>query len=402
MFKNGERVFLPGASGEPGGLAGQVLATAGIEVTTSFVPGVNMFPAGWLETGARCTGFFMQPALTQAQRAGRYRHLPLSYAAAVAYFEAQPPFDACLVQLSPPDAAGRCSLGPAAEFTPAILRRARRVIAVINPNVPRLPHAPTWRLTDCAEVMETDTNLTAYDPGAPDAASESIAAHVASLVRDGATLQFGLGRVPTALYAKLGGHRGLKFHSGMLSDGIMALAAQGALAAGHIHKTTVILGTAALYDWAAGRADIAVTGCENIHLPRVLAGIEGLVAINSALEVDLFGQCNLELANGRAVSSAGGAPDFAHAARRSPGGLSIIALPASFGGGKASRIVPSLGPDTLTSLPRTDVDIVVTEDGIADLRHKSVYERAESLIEVAAPGFRADLRAAWAAIEKRL
>jgi acyl-CoA hydrolase len=401
MFRRGERVFLPGSSGAPASLAAAAFAAPGVDITTSFIPGVNAIPE-LKPDASRCTGLFMQPGLGEAQRAGMFRHLPLSYAAALKYFEEQPAFDTCLVQLSPPDDAGICSLGPAAEFTPAVLRRAKRVVAVMNPSVPRLAHAAVWRLADCEEILEEDTGLVTYDPGRPDDAAQAIAAHVASLIPDGATLQLGLGKVPAAIYSQLGGHRHLKLHTGLLTDGVMDLAARGALAANFAHKTTVILGTPALYAWAAGRPDIHVMGCEHIHAPLALAGIEGLIAVNSALEVDLFGQCNLEFANGRAISGAGGAPDFAHAARRSAGGISIVALPATFGDGRGSRIKPVLGQDAIVSLPRTEVDVVITEAGMADLRGKSVHERAEALIQVAAPAFQATLIEAWAAIPKRL
>jgi acyl-CoA hydrolase len=344
----------------------------------------------------------MDPGTADAQRAGWFRHLPLSYAAALKYFEEQPPFEACLVQISPPDAQGLCTLGPAAEFTPGIMRRARRVVAAINPAVPRLAHAPVWRLADCDTVLEDDAPLTSYDLGAPDAAANIIADHVATLVPDGAVLQLGLGKAPAAIYSRLRGHRGLKFHTGLLTDGMIDLAEAGALDAAFAHKTTVILGTSALYAWAAERPDIHVIGCEHIHAPLALAGIAGFFAVNSALEVDLFGQCNLEFANGRAISGAGGAPDFAHAARRSKGGMSIVALPSTFGEGKGSRLKPVLGPEAIVSLPRTEVDAVVTEMGIADLRGKSVHERAEALIGVAAPAFRPALIEAWAAIKTRL
>jgi acyl-CoA hydrolase len=123
--------------------------------------------------------------------------------------------------------------------------------------------------------------------------------------------------------------------------------------------------------------------------------------VNSALEVDLFGQCNLEIAGGRAVSGAGGATDFSRAARMSPGGISIVALPASFGAGR-SRIVARLGTDSVASLARTEVDVIVTEEGAADLRGKSVFERAEAICGIASPAARGDLQAQWREISQRL
>ena len=157
----------------------------------------------------------------------------------------------------------------------------------------------------------------------------------------------------------------------------------------------MLLGSADLYEWSKRQELIHVLGCDRIHDAIRLASIPRLVAVNSALSVDLFGQCNLETAGGRALSGAGGAPDFARAARLSPGGLSIVALPATVARGKGSRIIASEGAGSLVTLPRTDVDVVVTEEGAADLRGLSVPQRAEALIGIAPPHARAELTDQW-------
>jgi acyl-CoA hydrolase len=401
MFNSQERVFLPGASGAPNALADAVFATPDIHITTSFAPGVNRLSSEMIGPGSIVTGLFMQPGLALAQREGRFRHLPQSYAAMIKHLRAAPPFDCCIVQVSPPDAGGKCSLGPAAEFTPEVLRRAGRIIAVVNPNVPRLAHAPIITLKDCAQIIEAETPLTSYDVGAFDAASSSIAALVASCIGDGATIQTGLGKVPQALMAALRDRRNIRIHSGMISDGIMALAQAGALDPDWPHSTTAVLGSPALYDWLRGRTDIHVQGVEVTHDPARLAALPHFVALNSAVEVDLFGQCNLESVAGRAVSGVGGAADFAHAARLSPGGLSIIAMPAGFGN-DGSRIRPWLGAGSITSLPRTAADLIITEEGIADLRGLSVHERAAAIIAIASPAARAGLETAWREIAAKL
>jgi acyl-CoA hydrolase len=161
-----------------------------------------------------------------------------------------------------------------------------------------------------------------------------------------------------------------------------------------------LVGSAPFYDWAKEQDFIHVRGCDYTHDFKVLSSIDGLVAINSALEVDLFGQCNLEFAKGRAISAPGGAPDFAHAAKRSLGGLSIVALPAL--AGAVSRVRSRLGRDSGTTIARTDVDIIVTDQGAADLRTLSVFERAERLIDLAAPEMRAGLREDWREIAAQL
>jgi 4-hydroxybutyrate CoA-transferase len=231
-----------------------------------------------------------------------------------------------------------------------------------------------------------------------------IAAHIASLIPDGAALQVGLGKVPAALSRLLRNHRRLRLHSGMLSDGLIELAEAGALDNNFLHTTTVLVGSDKLYQWLPGFDNLRVVGCEITHHLPILIGMPGLVAVNSALEVDLFGQCNLEHANGRAVSGCGGAPDFARGARMSPGGCSIVALNASFTGskGKGTRILPTLSSNAVASLGRSDVDAVVTEFGIAKLRGLSVHERAAALIGVAAPEFRDELQTAWNGIAAKL
>ncbi len=143
-------------------------------------------------------------------------------------------------------------------------------------------------------------------------------------------------------------------------------------------------------------------GCGETHDPVRLTAVDGLVAINSALEVDLLGQCNLEIAGGRAISGPGGAPDFAFAASHAAGGISIIALPSTFGGGTGSRIVAGLRDGALASLSRTDVGVVVTEHGAADLRGLSVHGRAAALIGIAAPAFREALRGEWKTMAARM
>lgn len=402
MFKPRERVFVPGASGEPAALTRQIFGTQNIHITTSFAAGVNQLSTEMIGAGSIVSGLFMQPALGAAQRQGQFRHLPFSYAAMIKHLRAEPGFDACVVQVSPPDAYGFCSLGPIAEFLPEILRRAGRIIAVLNHNVPRVKHAPVVEQQDIAEILEAETPLIGYDIGAPDAVSLTIAGLVARYIEDGAALQIGLGKVPQALMSALQHRRKLRLHSGMLSDGVMGLAAAGALDPDWAHTTTALLGSSALYAWAAGRDDIHIEGVEQTHDPRRLAGLDGLIAVNSALEIDLFGQCNLEIANGRAMSGVGGAADFARAARLAPGGISIVALPASFGSNETSRIKPWIASDGLVSLARTEADVIITEYGAADLRGRSVHERAAAIMAIATPSAQPGLEEAWRQITAKL
>ena len=407
LIERGRLVFVPGASGMPqafmDALHREPERTEGLRMLTSCVPGINRLNVSAMARSARVTGLFMQRNLMQAQRERRYGVLPMSYAGFVRHLQDNVEIDLSVIQIGPPDASGHCSLGLAAEFTPAALGKSRRVLGLINQAMPRLQNSPSVAMEDLDYVCEVGTPLPVYRPET-DPASEAIGAHIASLIEDGCALQAGLGKVPTALMKLLGDRRNLRLHSGMLSDGVKDLAEAGALDPDFLHTACVLVGSEAFYRWVPEFAPLRVAGCENTHLPAAFAGIDRFVAVNAALEVDLFGQCNLEHADGRAISGPGGAPDFARAARLSRKGKSVVVLGATHvsEAGAVSRIVPSLDVQGMATLGRVDVDAVVTEYGVARLEGACVHERAEALIGVAAPSFRPELERAWKGIAARL
>jgi len=404
-FRPGERVYLPGSAGEPAPLWAALLAqpdlSRGLDITSTAVPGINRLPLDALDSSAVATGLFMQPSLRALQREGRFRALPLSFAGFVQHVRERLALDTCVVHVAPPDAAGRCSLGAAVEFTALAASRAARVFAILNPTMPAIPGAATLPYARFDLVADADFPLPAYDVGAPSTEALTIAAHIAAFVGDGSAVQAGLGKVPEAMFALLRDRRGLRLQSGMLSDGALALHRAGALDPAFEHMSCVWVGSAALYDAVRGLHGFAVQGCDRTHDVARLAQLDRFVAVNSALSVDLFGQANLEHASGRVVSGVGGAPDFAAAARLSRGGISIVALPAAHGTPPRSRIVPRIEDGTV-SLPRQMIDVVVTEHGAADLRGRTVFERAERLIAIAAPASRPALESAWHDIKQRL
>jgi acyl-CoA hydrolase len=405
LVRPGQWVYVPGASGAPepfmDALAADPARSAGLKMLTTYVAGINRLDIEALSPSARVTGLFMQPSLATAQREGRYRMLPMSYGGFVQHLEDEVEIDLTVVQVSPPDAQGRCSLGPAVEFMPVVLGRSRRVLGIVNHHTPFLAGAPHVDLARFDHVCDVDRPLPIYAPET-DAVAAAIAVHLCAFIGDGHTVQLGLGKVPTALAGLLKDRRNLRFHSGMLSDGFLELAAAGALDPAYLHTACALVGSASFYRRITDFPRLRVAGCEFTHHPFTLFGIERFVAVNSALEVDLFGQCNLEHADGRAVSGAGGAPDFAKAARVSRGGRSIVVLPATHRASSASRIVPVLNERAVATLSRIDVDLVVTEHGAALLTGTGVHERAEALIAIAAPEFRNGLETAWREVAVKL
>ena len=228
-----------------------------------------------------------------------------------------------------------------------------------------------------------------------DATAEIIGGLVAGLVQDGDCLQSGIGAIPAAILQALHGKSDLGMHGGLIDDGGMALIRAGNMTGRRkpvdtgSHITGMALGSKALLDWLAETPEVIFCGADHTHEVAAIRRIPNFVSINSAVEIDLYGQVNAEFAGGRQISGTGGSVDFMRAAKSSPGGRSIVAMTATARGGSASRIVPKV--EMVTAL-RTDVDIVVTEYGIADLKYLPNRARAEALISIAAPQFRDQLR----------
>ena len=316
-----------------------------------------------------------------------YSHLPGLIRAGVL------PADVVLLQVSPPDAQGRYSLGLAQEYLPAAIERARVVIGEVNPAIPWTHGGVHLQAGDFALLIDAEHPPLEQSRSAPGPVEQVIAAHVAALIDDGATLQLGIGNLPEAVLAALHGHRDLGLHSGAVGDGIAALAEAGVLT--NAKKSVdigvgiggILMGSEKVRRWAHRNPALQLRGTDYTHDPEVLAASHKLAAINAAIEVDLTGQINAEVAAGVYVGAVGGAVDFLRGAARSRGGLPIVALPATAKG--KTRIVAQLsGP---VSTPRSDAGLIVTEHGVADLRGQTLSRRVRRLIDIAAPEHREDL-----------
>jgi acyl-CoA hydrolase len=244
--------------------------------------------------------------------------------------------------------------------------------------------------------------LVEFAGGIPSTNLLQLGRNVAELVRDGDTLQFGIGKIQSAILNALSAHRRLRVWSGMVSTDVLNLLDSGVIAGDAAIETGVALGDTPFYERIGRERSFFFRPVSETHDVRRIAAIPNFVAINAALEVDLFGQVNSEALDGRLVAGVGGMPAFAQGALLSPGGRSLICLAATAAQGQVSRIVPRLGPGSLVALPRHAADTVVTEYGVACLEGLGADARAERLIELAAPQFRAELAAQWRDIRARL
>jgi acyl-CoA hydrolase len=313
--------------------------------------------------------------------------------------------DVAFVQVSPADANGNHSFGLISDFVHAAVKKARVVIAEVNDKVPFtlgdavLPAAEI----DCAvHVSRTPVEVLAAQISEPDLA---IAKIVAGYIENGAVLQVGIGAVPDAILRLLGDRRDLGVHSGMIGDGLVDLVEAGvitnalkAIDAG-VSITGALIGTRRLYDFVNRNPKIGMRSSSYTHNEAVLSRLTQLVTINSAVEVDLTGQVNAEQSGNQYLGGTGGQVDYVRAGARSRGGRSIIALPATAKGGKVSRITTALSGPVTTA--RSDVDVIVTEFGAAELKGQTLAERTRRLAGIAHPDFREELDKAAHTIQQR-
>lgn len=314
------------------------------------------------------------------------------------YAEGSLTADVVLVQVSAPDAQGRVTLGASHDALVSAIPRARTVIAEINRQAPRVHADVTFPLDAFDAVIETDRPLVRMPSGDPGEIERRIGTHVAALVPDRATLQLGIGGIPDAVLAQLADRSGLGFHSGMMTDRVVDLIESGAIDNAHkgidagVTVTGLLVGTDRLYRFAHENPALAIRRPSYTHGALVLARIARLFSINSAIEVDLTGQVNAESVGGRYLGTIGGQVEFVRGTRLSEGGRSVIALPSTQGAARSPRIVARLdGPVTT---PRSDIDCIVTEWGVAALRGRSLSQRARALIAIADPMHREALERA--------
>jgi acyl-CoA hydrolase len=410
FLRPGMRVFVGGFAAESAQLR-QELETdperaAGVTFCAVQFPGIDRTDYLALHPQARVEAHFMSPSVRAGVAAGRASLLALDYRGIARHLADAPPPDVAIAQLTPPDAQGWCSAGMASDFLPLVWRHAHRRTAHLNPRMPRTRGSFRVHVSELDASVHAEQPLLDWnEPGCGEIESH-IGARVADLVRHGDTLQFGIGSVPVALAGSLSGLRRLRIHSGMISRAVRTLWEAGAIDRDERLTTGVVLGDADMRDFASKLGPLWLTDVNHTHDPATIAArIEAdpgtrFVAINSAVEVDLFGQVNAERANGAIQAGAGGLPAFAQAAQGTRRGRLLICLASTARAGEISKIVPVLDAKSVCTVPRHLADAIVTEHGVAELRGLSIDARAQALIAVAAPRHRDALANAWDAMRR--
>lgn len=305
--------------------------------------------------------------------------------------------DTVLVQVSPPDQHGNCSLGISVEATKAACDVAGRIIAHINPLMPRTHGDGFINVRDIHSAYQAEEPLINTVAAKTSVIETRIGAHVASLVEDGACLQMGIGAIPDAALRCLGGHKDLGVHTEMFADGVLPLLEAGVInnsrkkVARGRSVTGFAMGSDALYSHVHDNPEVAFLDIEFVNNPTVIAKNSRVTSINSALQIDLSGQVCADSIGHRIYSGVGGQVDFVLGATYSQHGKSIIAMPATARDGTLSRLVTTLEAGAGVVTTRAQVDYVVTEFGVAQLRGRSLSQRAHDLIAIAHPDFREEL-----------
>lgn len=400
--QSGHRVYIHNGCAEPVDLV-QALTARGpeledVEIIHMATMGIADYSRPEYEGHFRHNSLFTGGNVRRAVQEGRADYTPVFLSEIESLFHSGAlPVDVCLLQATPPDQYGYMSLGTSIDITMAVVEASRHVVVEVNPQMPRTLGDSFLHVSSVDAFVEATHAIVEYPAPEVTALHHAIARHVAALIPDGATIQTGIGGIPEAVLGFLGGHDDLGVHSEMVPDGVIELMQKGVI--NNRRKTisrdkTVagfVLGSKRLFDFIHNNPAFEFRATSFCNDPFVIAQNDRMVAINSALEVDITGQVCSDSVGFTPYSGIGGQVDFLRGAARSKGGLPIIALPATAKQGTVSRIVPALRPGAGVVTSRGDVHYVITEHGVAYLHGKTLRKRAEAMIRIAAPEFREEL-----------
>jgi acyl-CoA hydrolase len=400
--RSGDRVWIQSGCGTPSvlldALVGRACSLRNVEIVHMKTLGEAVYTRPEYEGIFRHRGLFLGENVREAVVAGRADYTPIFLSEVEGLFTSGAlPLDVTLIQVSPPDEHGFVTLGTTVDCTLNAARASKTVIAEVNERMPRTHGDTSFHVSHLSAVVETSRPLLEAHAEPFTAMHRRVAENVATLIPDGATLQTGIGGIPDAVLACLGDKRDLGIHTEMCSDGVIDLMESGVLNGERksLHRgkavLSFVLGSQRLFDFIQENHSFEFQPICYTNNPFVVAQNDRMVAINSALQVDLTGQVCADSLGTRPYSGFGGQVDFIRGAARSKGGVPIIALPSTARSGTVSRIATVLEPGAGVVTSRADVHYVVTEHGIASLHGKTLRERAEALIAIADPRFRGEL-----------
>jgi acyl-CoA hydrolase len=407
-IRSGHKVFLHGAAASAlpldAALAVRARELQDVTVYQLHKEGGEALAQPDMAGHVRIQALFAGAGVREAINEGRADYVPVFLSDVPHYMrEGIFPIDVAVVQVSWPDAHGYCTLGTSVDVARQAVDSASVVIAEINRQMPRTHGSGFIHLSQLDAYLLSDRPLPQHGTKSATPEAEAIGRHVTPLVEDGATLQMGIGAIPDAVLATLTGKRDLGIHTEMFSDGLVDLIQSGVVnnTRKSVYKgrilTSFVVGSQKVFDFVHDNPMVHFHPSDFINDTALIRQHERMTAINCALEVDLTGQVCADSIGTRIYSGIGGQMDFIRGAALSKGGRAIIALPSSARGGTISRIVPALTAGAGVVTTRGHVQFIVTEHGVADLRGKSLRERAAALTEIAHPDHRSELRAAMVA-----
>jgi len=406
LVQSNDNVFIHGAVATPQHLVNALTARAhelrNVELYHLHTEGEAGYAAPEYADSFKVSAFFIGANIRQAVQTGHAQYIPVFLSEIPLLFRRNIlPVDVVLLQVSPPDRHGFCSMGTSVDAAPAAVEKARIVIAQINQKMPRSLGDGLIHVSKFAACIAVDEYLPAYDLGEPSAIETLIGKHIASLVEDGATLQMGIGGIPNAALRYMNNHKNLGIHTEMFSDGVLPLIESGVVNGSmkKIHPgkivSTFAMGTQKLYDFMNDNPQLAMLDVQYVNDTAVIRRNPKVTAINSAVEIDLTGQVCADSIGTKMYSGVGGQMDFIRGASFSEGGKPIIALPSQTNKG-LSKLVPVLKEGAGVVTTRAHVHYIVTEYGSVDLYGKNLLQRANALISIAHPDHREALdRAAF-------
>lgn len=405
-IKSGDRIVFGHAVAEPGIIADALVGNKhryhDVEIVHMVCMGKGEYCKPEMQEHFTHNSLFIGTNTREAVYEGRGDYTPCYFSEIPGLFRnGLMEIDVALVQVTPPDKHGYCSLGVSVDYNKAAVECAKMVIVEVNDQMPRTMGDSFVHVTEIDYFVKVSYPIIQLEPVVPTEIEKAIGENCASLVEDGATIQLGIGALPDAVCLSLKNKKDLGIHSEMISEGVVDLINSGVVTNRKktIHKgksvVSFLMGTKRLYDFADDNPSLLMFPVDYVNDPCIIAQNYKMTSINSCVQVDLMGQVASESIGLKQISAVGGQVDFVRGANMCPGGKSIIALPSTIGKEKISKIVPFLDQGAAITTNRNDVHYIVTEYGIADLKGKTLRQRARELIRIAHPNFRPWLIEEW-------